>query len=467
MAWSRYLLLPLIASIDYASASHAHHHGHAHIKRHVENLKPRDVDWADRIPADMMVEFRTLTTTVYEDCRPTNTIFVTTTVFEDIILQPTHIRPESVHSAINNPQSADSEPTTTIRMTKTVTDVVTDIPSTVTIPGSAPEDGTATVTNGVALSAPTRVVLSQTTVPGIHTTITTSIPGSNGTVSVAIDVGAPSRQVTIEGRPIPVPPTTDPAPGLLPKLPDLPQLLSATAVPDVIGQVFDPHWQPLPTDIEWTALPKDGKFATKRFGGRSAPKGTKIKYKGNIGIPWGSNIIAVSPTEAHRYKYVVQFQGSNTDPWTVTIWNKVGPDAKMDGWYGHSALAFVLAPSETKYVAFDEDSEGAWGAAPGTKGLPRDQWGGFTSTWGEFTFGDRENDGWSGWDVSAIQAQLAHHDVQGMRICQADGKGCSIITPGAKKIIKAYTASERHRDGIGGAAPPGPVRLVVDIDYRG
>ncbi|KAJ6167121.1 Allergen Asp f 4 [Penicillium chermesinum] len=138
----------------------------------------------------------------------------------------------------------------------------------------------------------------------------------------------------------------------------------------------------------------------------------------------------------------------------------------MDGWYGHSALQFVLAPGETRYVAFDEDSEGAWSAAPGTKGVPRDQWGGYISTWGEFSFGDQENDGWSGWDVSAIQTQIAHGPVEGMRICMADGKGCSIITPGAERVVDAYTAAKRHHDGIGGAASPGPVRLTVDLDYK-
>lgn len=139
----------------------------------------------------------------------------------------------------------------------------------------------------------------------------------------------------------------------------------------------------------------------------------------------------------------------------------------MDGWYGHSALTFVLAPGETRYVAFDEDAVGAWGAAPGTDGLPTDDWGGYSSTWGEFSFGDAENGGWSGWDVSAIQAQIAHQTVQGMRICKADGLGCSIITPQAREVVAAYTESMRHHDGIGGAAAPGPVRLVVDIDYQG
>ena len=39
------------------------------------------------------------------------------------------------------------------------------------------------------------------------------------------------------------------------------------------------------------------------------------------------------------------------------------------------------------------------------------------STWGEFNFGTTQNSGWSGFDVSMIQAQHANLEVQGMKIC--------------------------------------------------
>ncbi|KAJ5888615.1 hypothetical protein N7495_008656 [Penicillium taxi] len=293
-----------------------------------------------------------------------------------------------------------------------------------------------------------------------HTSIT-SRPTEMGTASFIPPIHH------FEDRPVSETTHTKPEPGLL-GLPRLPDILPATAVleiPSEIGEALDPQNSPLPDDMQWTSIPKDGAFSTDGFGGRTLPKGTEIGYKGNVGIPWGSNIIAVSPTEAHRYKYVVQFSGPKFEPWTVLLWNKIGPDDKIDGWYGHSALEFVLAPGETEYVAFDEDSIGGWGAAPGNS-IPIDQFGGYTSTWGEFSFGDKENKGWSGWDVSAIQAQIAHQDVQGMRICQADGMGCSIITPQAKNVVNAYTESQRHEDGIGGASSPGPVRLVAQLDYQ-
>ena len=346
---------------------------------------------------------------------------------------------------------------------------MTKTQSTITATGSVPDFGSETTSIAVNVNT-----WSETPTQ-IHSkpTATGSSSGySHATANIHTGVAVPSTEGVTQEQPIAQPAPTQPeiAPGLLPTmLAGLPQLLPATAIIDLppLNHVLQPHEPTVPANLDWTSLPKDNVFSTAGFGGRSQPKGAQIKYQGNIGIPWGSNILAVSPTEAHKYKYVVQFKGSNAKPWTITIWNKVGPDGKMDGWYRHSALTFVLAPGEKRYVAFDEDSEGAWGAAPGTKGLPTDAWGGWTSTWGEFSFGDVENGGWSGWDVSAIQAQIAHHNVQGMRICQADGKGCSIITPRAKKVVNAYTESKRHHDGIGGAAYPGPVRLAVDIDYQG
>lgn len=138
----------------------------------------------------------------------------------------------------------------------------------------------------------------------------------------------------------------------------------------------------------------------------------------------------------------------------------------MTGWYGYAALNFTLYPGEIKYVAFDEDSQGGWAAAPAPS-IPQDQYGGYASTWGEFDFGDSNNDAWSGWDVSAIQAQEAGLPVQGMKICQLGWMQCSIITGGAERVVEAFTASNKEDDGRGGLTPPGPVRLTAQIDYRG
>ncbi|KAJ6016563.1 Allergen [Penicillium herquei] len=197
----------------------------------------------------------------------------------------------------------------------------------------------------------------------------------------------------------------------------------------------------------------------------SSPGGGKA-YMRNVGIPYGSNIIQVPDEQANQYKYVVRFNGpSEGEDWRVVIWNKYGPDGILGGWYGQACRRFTLAAGETQFVAFDEDSQGGWAAAPGTA-IPLDIEGGYASTWGEFDFGSSVNHGWSGFDVSAIQAQNAGLAIQGMRICDVLNQVCSAITRDASHVQNAYTMEVANVGGIGGNIAPGPVRLEVTLDYK-
>ncbi|PYH86308.1 hypothetical protein BO82DRAFT_350549 [Aspergillus uvarum CBS 121591] len=218
----------------------------------------------------------------------------------------------------------------------------------------------------------------------------------------------------------------------------------------------------------WYTYPTSGVYSTSGFGERSnTTSSSGDTYVGNVGVPWGSNIIEVSASEAWQYKYVVQFTGQNSADWFVSIWNKIGPDGADDGFFGHSALNFTLSSGETRYVAFDENSQGGWGAAEGDS-LPTNDYGEYSSTWGEFDFGDEENDSWSGWDVSAIVAEEADQTIQGMKLCRhGTTTGCSYITSGGDTVENAYTPSESSVGGIGGSVTAGPLRLAAVIDYSG
>lgn len=139
----------------------------------------------------------------------------------------------------------------------------------------------------------------------------------------------------------------------------------------------------------------------------------------------------------------------------------------MDGWYNNACHTFTLSPGGVKYYAFDSDSQGGWAAASGPS-IPTDNHGGYAATWGEFDFGSSINSGWSGFDVSAIQAQAAGLKVQGMRICSVLSDGtCSVVSAGAGSVSNAYTKALATMDGIGGNLVPGAVRLAVEVDYRG
>ncbi|KAJ5721182.1 uncharacterized protein N7483_009116 [Penicillium malachiteum] len=217
----------------------------------------------------------------------------------------------------------------------------------------------------------------------------------------------------------------------------------------------------------WTATQASGSYSTAGFGASTSSSGSGDTYEGNVGSPYGSNIIEVSESEASSYEYVVQFTGSNTDDWTVVIWNKYSSDGTMDGWYGNACKNFTLAAGDTVYYAFDSDSQGGWAAAEGST-IPTSSYGAYAATWGEFDFGSSVNDGWSGFDVSAIQANDAGYSAQGMQICDAlETSLCSSITTDEGTIDNAYTSSNSAEGGIGGNLSAGPVRLAVTIDYSG
>lgn len=209
-------------------------------------------------------------------------------------------------------------------------------------------------------------------------------------------------------------------------------------------------------------------YSTAGFGSNTASSGSDITYKGNVGNPWGSNIIEVSSSDAQSYQHVLEITGPSSEGWSVVFWNKYGPDGLMNGWYGNSALTLDVSAGETKYVALADDTNGGFAAAPASEGIPKDQGGGYASTWGEFDFSSAGNGGWSGFDVSAIAAQNAGLTVQGMKICEKNGGTCSTITPDAAIVDNAYTTAETDIGGIGGnISGDGQIVLQVTLGYSG
>jgi hypothetical protein len=254
-----------------------------------------------------------------------------------------------------------------------------------------------------------------------------------------------------------VPPTTTAAPA--------PEF---TATPSQVESTVTPVPTSSPSGGDWFETPSSGEYSRSGFGGQSESKTVGLldwDYIGNVGIPWGSNIIEVSEASANQYKHVMRFEGSETDPWTVLFWNTYGPDGKMDGfWKPNSALQFTLEPGEVKYVAVDDNSQGGWAAAPG-EDIPTTNFGQYAATWGEFDMSSEKNGGSSGWDVSCIIAQLNGLSIQGMKICNHLGESCSYIGKGLIGLLQAYTSADQGNPSLAVSQPEGPVRLVVTLDY--
>ena len=208
------------------------------------------------------------------------------------------------------------------------------------------------------------------------------------------------------------------------------------------------------------------KYSTS-FGGQTEPTGDYLQYCGNIGVPYGSNIILVRPEDKDKFDYTIEMDGSLLEePWEVVVWNKCGPERELNGFFQDPApLTFTLNPGTVEYVALDKDTQGGFAGAPGA--VPRDQWGNVNTLWGEFDFGSDRNQGWSGYDVSAIVPENnGKTDVPGLKICDADDKDCSTITTNLAVVRNAYLAKDHAMGGIGGNKPPGPLHIKAIFNYN-
>src|SRR2546430_1594844 len=92
-------------------------------------------------------------------------------------------------------------------------------------------------------------------------------------------------------------------------------------------------------DIDVPAVQAQCPSVSKRSGSRD------WDYIGNIGSPWGSNIIRVEEDVASEYKHVIRFENDNAKAWTVVMWNSYGPSGGLNGfWSPNSALSFTVEP---------------------------------------------------------------------------------------------------------------------------
>ncbi|KAI9808550.1 MAG: hypothetical protein M1825_003699 [Sarcosagium campestre] len=222
--------------------------------------------------------------------------------------------------------------------------------------------------------------------------------------------------------------------------PDAPPASDTSGAKPLAGS---PHRAPRPKGPKKS----DGEFCADGFGERtqSVANGNVDQYKGNVGIPYGSNIVLVKDDK--NYKYTADFTNKRGEPITIAVWNKAGPDGRPNsGAYLAPALRVPLADGETKTVAFDKNSQVAW-AEEGVKTA----WGAHGNTWGEADFANESNNEWSGYDVSSIQSVSGN--TYHMTITCDDGATSSNKGNG-------YT-SDTQPGGIGGNLAPGPVHLRV------
>lgn len=189
-----------------------------------------------------------------------------------------------------------------------------------------------------------------------------------------------------------------------------------------------------------------------RFGGVSAPKdnGNKDQYIGNVGIPYGSNMIKLnSVEEAKNFKYSNTFNNPTSEKITVVMWNKSGKDGQAQSGMGlEPNMQFDLQPNESVAVAFDENSQVAF-----SQKCEKSKVSGLRNcTWGEIDFGDLRNGGWSGYDRSSIPNSEGN---TGLLTISCKGAETS-----SKEDNSFVSAAQSH---AGGALAPGPAHFYTTM----
>jgi hypothetical protein len=194
-------------------------------------------------------------------------------------------------------------------------------------------------------------------------------------------------------------------------------------------------------------------YSLAGFGGRTDPvdNGNKDQYKGNVGVPYGSNMQKIDAADAAKYKYTNTFTNTTNKPMTISLWNKVGADGQANsGQSSAPAMTITLPPGGSQTVAFDENSQVAWaenGFGTTASGSPN-------TTWGEADFGDLRNQAWSGYDVSSIQNTAGNN--YAMSITSNGGEAST-------NTSNNWTSDVQANMGAGGVLTPGVVRLNTSM----
>lgn len=165
---------------------------------------------------------------------------------------------------------------------------------------------------------------------------------------------------------------------------------ATSAVESVVGSIAN--------DLQdlWDGLVGASNYRTS-FGESTQSSGsTGDNYYGNVGAPYGSNVIKVDSTTG--YDFTNTFHNSQSKTITINIWQKVGPDGEPLSGSAlapkNTTLTFALAAGASQTVAIQGNTQIAWAEACSDFAAS----GAYAITWGEANFVSSG----SGYDVSAI-----------------------------------------------------------------
>ncbi|KAI4202460.1 MAG: hypothetical protein LQ350_002543 [Teloschistes chrysophthalmus] len=198
-----------------------------------------------------------------------------------------------------------------------------------------------------------------------------------------------------------------------------------------------------------------------KFGGRTAGHqgDNKDLYIGNMGVPFGSNMMLVNTQNAQQNnKYTITFKNNGQNDIKVIVWQNPGRDGSPLGGKGEDpVISIPLGHGQSQAVAFDEDTHGAF-----SLDCARGGDGSTTCARGEYNFGDQcpsqwdnvnGSQGWSGFDRSTIMGGNGDNlDLS----CLNCGSGGSQMSAKGKN---EFTSDKQTSSG--GAILPGPAHILA------
>ncbi|KAI4280018.1 MAG: hypothetical protein L6R38_004779 [Xanthoria sp. 2 TBL-2021] len=202
------------------------------------------------------------------------------------------------------------------------------------------------------------------------------------------------------------------------------------------------------------------------FGGRTPGRAgaTEDQYHGNVGVPYGSNMMAISTGDIDKYKYTNTFKNTGSNPLTIQIWNKGGRDGAAQSGMGEEPnMMFTVQPGQSQTVAFDENTTAAFSRKcdRSTKSnIPM-------CVWGEITFGcempavgdKKASDKWSGFNRSSIPAGA--NEILTITCTSCDAKAREETKSGKGQNTWETAGDPFHKNGVS----PGIAHLLTEMAY--
>ncbi|KAL8992753.1 MAG: hypothetical protein Q9169_006868 [Polycauliona sp. 2 TL-2023] len=208
--------------------------------------------------------------------------------------------------------------------------------------------------------------------------------------------------------------------------------------------------------------------AKGKFGGKSeghlTEGGTEDQYHGNVGVPYGSNMMAINTGDVDKYKYTNTFKNIGSNPLTIQIWNKNGrDDDPQSGAFQDPNMKFTVQAGQSQAVAFDENTMAAFSRDCDRSKVSN----GPECVWGEMSFGSempavnnhKASKKASGFNRSSIPGGA--NEILTMTCMSCDAKSRA-ETKSGKGFNEWGSAGEAYKDNKNGI-PKGVAHLLTEM----